>query len=159
MIDLSPENVQDYPRPPLIEAVPQRISVVFAGVTIADTVAGWRVCETHHPPTYYIPRVDWRAGALRPLSGAGSFCEWKGRAQYFDVVGGDDIAARAAWGYPAPTAGFAALAACATVYPRPMQACYVGDVAVTPQPGGFYGGWVTPNLTGRIKGAPGTEFW
>jgi hypothetical protein len=40
-----------------------------------------------------------------------------------------------------------------------MEACFVGELEVIPQPGDFYGGWMTPNLTGTIKGAPGTEFW
>ena len=40
-----------------------------------------------------------------------------------------------------------------------MDEAWVGDLRVIPQPGNFYGGWVTPNLDGQIKGAPGTQHW
>ncbi|PWR01710.1 hypothetical protein DKT77_16480 [Meridianimarinicoccus roseus] len=159
MTNLPTENVQSYPRPPLLERVPHRLRVVFGGLTVADTLDGWRVCETHHPPSYYIPLGDWLPGSLLACDGGATVCEWKGRAQYHDVHAGGRVAARAAWSYPRPTPGFAPLAGCATVYPRAMDACHVGEIVVTPQPGAFYGGWVTPNLTGRIKGAPGTAHW
>ena len=44
-------------------------------------------------------------------------------------------------------------------YPAPMDGCFVGDERVTPQPGGFYGGWVTADLAGPFKGEPGTMGW
>lgn len=157
-MELPRENVQDYPRPPRLEPVPQRLVVVLGGAVIADTMRGLRVLETHHAPTYYIPPEDVAAGALRP-AGGGSFCEWKGRAAYSDVTGGGVTRARAAWCYPAPSGRFAALAGCVAFYAAMMDECRVGDVVASPQPGGFYGGWVTPNLEGRIKGAPGTEWW
>jgi hypothetical protein len=37
------------------------------------------------------------------------------------------------------------------------RACYVQRL--TPRPGGFYGGWITPDLIGPFKGAPGTTWW
>ncbi len=160
MTDLPEENVQEYPRPPRLERVAARLEVVFGGQIVADSVAGWRVLETHHAPTYYIPAADWALGVLRPAENArASFCEWKGRASYFDVVAGGRTAPGAAWRYPAPTRSFADIADCFAVYAARMDACRVGGVEVIPQPGDFYGGWVTPNLTGRIKGPPGTEFW
>lgn len=157
-MDLPRENVQDYPRPPRLEPVAQRLVVVLGGAVIADTMRGLRVLETHHAPTYYIPPEDVVAGALRP-AGGGSFCEWKGRAAYFDVTGGGVTRARAAWCYPAPSARFAALAGHLAFYAAQMDECRVGEIVASPQPGGFYGGWVTPNLEGRIKGAPGSEGW
>jgi hypothetical protein len=30
---------------------------------------------------------------------------------------------------------------------------------VTPQPGRFYGGWITSNVAGPFKGGPGTRGW
>lgn len=36
-----------------------------------------------------------------PVAGA-SLCEWKGVGRYFDVTGGERVAARAAWAYPGP---------------------------------------------------------
>lgn len=158
MTQLAPENVQDYPRPPALEPVAESLRIDFAGTTIVDTTAGWRVLETHHPPTYYLPQTAFSQGVLHRVSG-GSLCEWKGRAQYWTLAANGHEAVRAGWSYPEPTQGFAALRDHIAVYPAAMEACFVGDLRVTAQPGGFYGGWVTPNLMGRIKGAPGTEFW
>lgn len=157
MTDLPPEDVQAYPRPPALERVPQRVSVVLGGVEIVSTHAAWRVLETHHAPTYYLPRDAIRA-TLREAPGR-SACEWKGVARYWTIEAGGKVAARAAWEYPSPTPGFAAIAGHLAIYAHAMDACRVGDAPVRPQPGNFYGGWVTDNLRGRIKGAPGTEGW
>lgn len=157
MSDLPREDVQSYPRPPALEPVPQRIIVRHAGALLADTAQALRVLETHHAPSYYLPRADVVA-VLRPVAGS-SFCEWKGHARYFDVVAGDTIAHRAAWSYDAPTERFAALAGHIAFYAGLVDEALVGDQRVIPQPGDFYGGWVTPNLVGRIKGAPGTRHW
>ena len=157
MTNLPRENVQSYPRPPRLEPVPQRIRVILGSAIVADTTRALRVLETHHAPTYYLPTADVQA-TLRPASGT-SFCEWKGVARYFDVIAGDKTAARAAWAYDGPTAGFAALAGHVAFYAGMMDEAWVGGLRVTPQPGDFYGGWVTSNLEGRIKGAPGTRHW
>ena len=140
-----------------MEPVSQRVRVVLGGAVVADTVEALRVLETHHAPTYYIPPEDV-AAELTPAPG-GSFCEWKGRARYFDVSAGGVTARRAAWCYDAPTPGFADLAGYLAFYAGRMDACFVGDMEVLPQDGDFYGGWVTANLTGRPKGARGTEHW
>jgi uncharacterized protein (DUF427 family) len=115
------------------------------------------VLETHHAPTYYIPPEDV-AAALTPVAGS-SVCEWKGVARYLDVAAGGVTARRAAWRYAAPHGPFAALAGHLAFYAGLMEECLVGDMRVTPQPGDFYGGWVTPDLDGAIKGAPGTRHW
>ncbi|MEL6645150.1 MAG: DUF427 domain-containing protein [Pseudomonadota bacterium] len=158
MTDLIPENVQDYSRPPALEPVPQRLRVLFAGQTVADTVAGYRVLETHHAPTYYLPPEDVRTDLLTS-AGGGSFCEWKGRAQYWTIEHSGQRADRAVWSYATPTPRFASIAGYFAFYAALVEACYVGDTKVLPQPGSFYGGWVTPNLDGIIKGGPGTEGW
>jgi len=155
---LQRENVQQYPRPPALEPVAEVLRVVFGGAEIARTTAGFRVLETHHAPTYYLPPTDIVRGTLRP-AGGGSLCEWKGRAAYFDVVVGGARAARAAWSYPDPTRGFAPIRGFVAFYAHAMEACFVGDEQVTPQPGDFYGGWVTGNLDGIVKGGPGTLHW
>jgi uncharacterized protein (DUF427 family) len=152
------ESVWDYPRPPRLEREPQRLRVVLGGVTIADTRDGWRVLETSHPPTYYIPPSDILADALVPASGS-SVCEWKGRAAYFDVRGGGRDAGRVAWCYPDPTPAFRPIAGHVAFYAGPMDACFVADERVTPQPGGFYGGWITAAVVGPFKGEPGTSGW
>jgi uncharacterized protein (DUF427 family) len=157
MTDLPRENVEDYPRPPALEPVTQTITIRHAGMTVAETNRALRVLETFHAPTYYIPADDIRA-TLRPLSGS-SFCEWKGAARYFDLVAGATTAPRAAWCYDRPTARYAPLAGYIAVYAGSVDEAWVGDTRVIPQPGDFYGGWVTPNLDGRIKGAPGTRHW
>ncbi len=157
MATLPTENVQTYPRPPALEPVAQRIVVVLGGRQIASSAAAWRVLETHHPPTYYIPREDVSA-ELRLARGR-SFCEWKGEARYFDVVSGSATARRAAWTYEGPSPRFAQIAGHLAFYPSLMEACRVGDAPVSSQPGDFYGGWVTPNLTGVPKGGPGTLHW
>jgi uncharacterized protein (DUF427 family) len=152
------ENVQDYPRPPRLEPVSGTLRVVFGGVTIAETTRGLRILETHHAPTYYIPPEDVLMSALVP-SARESHCEWKGRAAYFDIVLDTRRSRNAAWCYPAPVARFAALRDHLSFYAGSVDAAHVGDLKVQPQPGDFYGGWVTPNLSGRIKGAAGTMHW
>ena len=151
------ENVQDYPRPPRLEPVPRTLRVTLGGVVVAETDRGFRVLETHHAPTYYLPRVDVTA-VLTPTRGR-SICEWKGVATYFDVTADNTTAPRAAWSYATPTPGFAAIAGHIAFYAASLDECRVGENTVIPQPGDFYGGWVTDNLRGRVKGAPGTEHW
>jgi uncharacterized protein (DUF427 family) len=154
----SPRHVADFPRPPAIEAVSLPIRIVLGGETIALTASAWRILETTHPPTYYLPRSAFQPGALqrRPRT---SFCEWKGIAQYFSVTGGGRTEADAAWGYDAPSPAYAALRDHVAVYAGRMDACFVGEEQVTPQPGGFYGGWITSEFVGPFKGTPGTEYW
>ena len=157
-MSLARENVQHYPRPPALEPVAERLSVVLAGIEIAATTRGFRVLETHHPPTYYFPPEDILDGALRAAAGR-TLCEWKGVARYFDVLSGAREEPRAAWSYPHPSPAFAPIAAFVAFYPGRTDVCFVGDMKVRAQPGDFYGGWVTPNLDGIVKGAPGTEGW
>lgn len=157
MTALPRENVQSYPRPPRLEPVPQRIIVRLGGALVADTARALRVLETHHAPTYYLP-VEDVAATLSPVGG-GSFCEWKGMARYFDVTARTATARRAAWAYDRPTRDFLAIAGHVAFYAGLMDEAWVGDLRVLPQPGDFYGGWITPNLEGRIKGGPGTQGW
>lgn len=152
------ESVWDYPRPPRLEPFGRRIRVIFAGIAIADTSQAWRVLETSHPPSYYLPHQDVNVAHLRPTAGA-SFCEWKGAARYFDIVVGEAVAARAAWSYPQPAAAFAAIRDHIAFYPAAMEACYIDDERVRPQPGGFYGGWITDDIVGPFKGNLGTAGW
>jgi uncharacterized protein (DUF427 family) len=152
------ESVWDYPRPPRLEAVEATVEIVLGAVTIARAERVLRVLETSHPPTYYLPGGAFSDGALRPARG-GSFCEWKGDAAYYDVVGGSRIARRAAWTYPRPTHPFAALVDHVAVYPAAMDRCTLDGEVVRPQPGGFYGGWITSRIVGPFKGEPGTQGW
>jgi uncharacterized protein (DUF427 family) len=134
------------------------VRVVLGGETIADTGRALRVLETSHPPAFYLPREDVAPGALVPAEGA-TFCEWKGRAAYLDVVGGGVTAGRAAWYYPDPVSSFAALVGHVALYPARMDACFVGDERVHAQEGDFYGGWITGEIVGPFKGGPGSWGW
>lgn len=152
------ESVWDYPRPPRVERSAERVVVTFGGRVIADTTDAVRVLETSHPPVYYLPITAFQPGVLVPASGT-TYCEFKGQAHYFDVVVGDVVASRAGWTYPAPTRGFEALADRVALYPGKMESCTVNGERVTAQEGDFYGGWVTSNIVGPFKGAPGTYGW
>lgn len=157
MTDLPEEDVQTYPRPPALEPVPQQIGITLGNVLIVSTTKAYRVLETHHAPTYYIP-PDEVSATLTPTGGR-SLCEWKGAARYFDVSAGGVVARKAAWTYDSPAKRFAPIAGYIAFYVGLMERCTVGGVQATAQPGDFYGGWVTPNLTGIVKGAPGTLYW
>ena len=152
------ESVWDYPRPPRLEPTPRRIRIVFAGETIADTRRAWRVLETSHPPVYYLPLDDIRREWLIAAPGS-SFCEWKGGAVYWTLRVGGREARRVAWSYPAPTPGFAPIRDHLAFYAGPLDECTVDGEAVCPQPGGFYGGWITTAVLGPFKGEPGTDGW
>lgn len=152
------ESVWDYPRPPRAELVHKHIRVIFQGVTIADTHRAVRVLETSHPPVYYLPPDDLRMEHLVPEPQQ-SFCEFKGMARYYRVVAGHHAAPGAAWYYPTPTATFALIANYVAFYAGRMDACYVDDELVTPQPGDFYGGWITKEIVGPFKGIPGSWGW
>ena len=151
------ENVQAYPRPPALDPVPDRITIHLQGLLVAETRRAFRVLETHHAPSYYLPPEDI-AAVLHPATGT-SFCEWKGVAGYFDVEVGAHRVARAAWSYARPDPSFAQIAGYLAFYAGKFDEIMVGPMRVVPQPGDFYGGWVTPNLDGQIKGAPGTRHW
>jgi uncharacterized protein (DUF427 family) len=152
------ENVADYPRPPALERVPWRIRVDFGGIAIADTTRALRVLETFGAPVYYIPPADIRMDLVAPEQRS-SFCEWKGIARYWSVRVGDRSALQAGWSYADPTPGFADIRDHLAFYVQKMDACWVDADRAEPQPGGFYGGWVTPEIQGPIKGAPGTTHW
>ncbi len=152
------ESVWDYPRPPRLEATTHSIEIELGGVTVAATTRAWRVLETSHPPTYYLPREAFVEGALREAAGSSS-CEWKGQAAYFDVLGGDSVAPRAGWTYPHPTPAFADIAGAVAVMPAAMDRCLVDGEVVIPQAGGFYGGWITSKVVGPFKGEPGSWGW
>ncbi|MDP4021815.1 DUF427 domain-containing protein [Methylobacterium sp. NEAU 140] len=152
------ESVWAYPRPPRLEPVGQRLAVILGGAVIAQTTRGYRVLETSHPPTYYVPPGDVAAGALSAPR-RGGICEWKGRAVLYDVAAGGRVAPGAAWAYPDPTPDFAPIAGYVAFYAGPMDACWVGEARAEPQPGNFYGGWITPGIVGPFKGGPGSMGW
>lgn len=148
----------DYPRPPRVEPSGKHIQVIFNGVVIADTQQAQRVLETSHPPAYYISPDDIKMEYLTPTSRT-SWCEWKGQAIYYTISVGNRHAPDAGWAYPRPTAGFESIKEWITFYPGLMDTCTVDGEIVQPQPGGFYGGWITSDVVGPFKGEPGTMGW
>jgi len=155
------ESVWDYPRPPRLEATLRELRVVHRGVTVAETRRGMRILETSHPPVYYFPPQDVAMRLLRPSRRRGSFCEFKGVADYWDLVGVPPApnVADVAWSYADPSKAYVGLRDFLAFYASRVDACFVDGEQVAPQPGDFYGGWITSHVTGPFKGAPGTLGW
>lgn len=151
------ESVWDYPRPPRLEPSERHVVVRLDGVVVADTRRAFRVLETSHPPTWYLPPEDCDASLFRAGRGS-SFCEWKGVADYWDVTVGERTVSGAVWLYPRPTGAFGPLADHRAFYASVFE-CTVDGEVVVPQPGGFYGGWITADVVGPFKGVPGSMGW
>ncbi len=153
------ESVWDYPRPPRMEATERHLRVVHGGIVVAETRRALRVLETSHPPVYYIPSSDVAMECLRVSGRRQSFCEFKGLATYWTVEAGGLVSADAAWSYERPAAAYEGLRGCLAFYATRVDECWVDGERVEPQPGDFYGGWITADVTGPFKGAPGTMGW
>jgi len=152
------ESVWDYPRPPRIEKVSKHVQVFFSGKLIVDTKATFRVLETSHPPTYYIPPEDIRLEFLQKTNKR-TICEYKGIADYYDLKVDDRVSKNAAWSYPGPTPEYEPLKDYISFYPSRVDGCYIDGERERAQEGDFYGGWITDNIIGPFKGALGTEGW
>ena len=152
------ESVWDYPRPAICEPTERRIQVRHRGIDIADSANAWRTLETSHPPTYYIPQSDIAMELLTP-NARRSLCEWKGQARYWDVIAGDALLEAVAWSYADPTPSFEGIRDHIAFYPDPIDECIVDGEVITPQPGQFYGGWISQYEAGPFKGGPGSRFW
>lgn len=152
------ESVWDYPRPAIVEPTDRHIQIVHKGVSIADSRKAWRTLETSHPPTYYLPPEDV-ATELLHRNARRTICEWKGQASYWDLVIDGHRLEAIAWSYAAPTPTFAAIKDYLAFYPDPLDQCCVDGEVITPQPGQFYGGWISQYEAGPFKGIPGSRFW
>ncbi|MEG3092999.1 DUF427 domain-containing protein [Sphingomonas sp. PB1R3] len=152
------ESVWDYPRPAIAEPTRRHVRIEHRGIVIAETRRPVRTLETSHPPSWYIPPDDVMQRMLR-RSDRRSFCEWKGEAIYWHVDMGDTVLRDVAWSYPNPTPAFAALRDHLAFYAAPFDRCTVDGEVVRPQPGGFYGGWITAALAGPFKGVPDSMGW
>eukprot|EP01100_Stratorugosa_tubuloviscum_P005614 TRINITY_DN24_c0_g1_i1.p1 TRINITY_DN24_c0_g1~~TRINITY_DN24_c0_g1_i1.p1 ORF type:complete len:183 (+),score=89.28 TRINITY_DN24_c0_g1_i1:44-550(+) len=155
---LGQESVWDYPRPPRIEPTSKRIEIIFNGKKIVDTIKSVRVLETSHPPVYYIPREDIQMQYLVQLS-KHTFCEFKGIANYFDLIVEQKIATSVAWSYPEVNNEFEIIKNFIGFYAGPMDGCFVNGEKVIPQPGTFYAGWITSDIVGPFKGESGSWGW
>ncbi len=151
------ESVWDYPRPPRLARDEREVVVRWGTVEVARTRRAIRVLETAHPPTFYLPWRDVARDLFREAPGF-SRCEWKGPARYWSLVDADRCLPSVAWSYPQPLSEAKDLADCVALYASALE-CRVGDALVRPQPGGFYGGWITPEVVGPFKGEPGSSGW
>lgn len=154
---LGQESVWDYPRPPKLVGDQRRVVVRCGDSIIADSTSTYRVLETAGPPTFYVPPQDARVDLLQPFPGA-SICEWKGRAKYWGLTTSEEAREAIAWSYPAAQSPYEIISGYLSFYPGRVE-CYVDHQRVRPQPGYFYGGWITDEIAGPWKGAPGTESW
>ena len=152
------ESVWDYPRPPSATVTPRRVAVTVAGQVVATTDRAVRVCETSHPPVYYVPRDDVAAGVLQRGAGS-SWCEFKGAATYWDAVVDGVRHEQVAWSYEHPSPGYEHLRGAVAFYPGRVERATVDGGPVRPQAGDFYGGWTTDEVVGPFKGEPGTRGW
>jgi len=152
------ESVWDYPRPPSIKRSPRHIVITAGGQVVAESSRAWRVCETSHPPVYYLPRDDILADVLVPGHGS-SFCEFKGSATYWSLRIGDRVEPEVGWSYEKPSREYAEMAGAVAFYPGRVDDVRIDGERVRPQDGGFYGGWITDEVVGPFKGAPGTSGW
>ncbi len=171
------ESVWDYPRPPALEPSARHVVVRSGGILIADSRAAWRVMETSHPPTWYLPPADVHQDRIRRSSARSTMCEWKGAATYWDVATGEvgpgevgtgkvgpgdagTVSWReaAAWSYQTPTRRFVPITGFLSFMPSAVE-CYIDGERVLPQAGGFYGGWITSDVVGPFKGEPGSWGW
>ncbi len=150
-------SVWDFPRPPRLVHDAREIVIRWGAVEVARSSHAILVLETSHPPSVYLPWSDVATHLLQ-AAGEGSFCEWKGLANYWNLVDDKRTLPGVAWSYPEPLSGAKKLAHCVAFYPALLD-CRVGSAPVTPQPGGLYGGWITPELVGPFKGEPGSEHW
>jgi uncharacterized protein (DUF427 family) len=153
------ESVWDYPRPPKLEPVSAHITIKHKGEVIASTNRAYRILETSHPPVYYIPHGDVKAGAIKQETKFQTFCEFKGKALYWNLTVGGTTVEQVAWSYPDPSQSFAPIKDYLAFYPSKVDECYVGDERVQAQEGDFYGGWITSKIVGPFKGGAGTWGW
>jgi uncharacterized protein (DUF427 family) len=153
-------NPRNFPRPPLCESTPRHLEIKWNGHLIASTTSAYWVLETHHPPTYYLPPSALKVPVTANTKS--SFCEWKGRATYYDIANPanpSEVVRNRAWSYDSPTAGFKDIKGYLSFYAGPWD-CFVDGEKVEAQPGDFYGGWMTSDIEKEaVKGAPGTLFW
>ena len=151
------ESVWDYHPPPRAEEDTRHVRVALGSTTVAETRNALRILETASPPTIYIPPEHVRTDLLVKAPGA-SICEWKGSATYWSLDIEGVIAPSVGWSYETPFLEFGKIRGYFSFYPDKVE-CYVDGERVRAQLGGFYGGWVTPEIVGPFKGQAGTGSW
>ena len=101
---------------------------------------------------YYLPPAAFKV----PLSTTrrSTYCEWKGAATYYSITIDKETLSNRIWSYESPTSGFASIKGYLSMYASPWD-CFVDGEQVERQPGDFYGGWVTSEIEGIVKGKNG----
>ena len=126
---------------------------------IADTGRAVRVCETSHPPVYYVPRDDVADGVLERAARAARGASGRARPPTGTSSSTDGACRRPRWSYEDPSPGFEHLRGAVAFYPGKVDRALVDGEPARPQAGGFYGGWITDEVVGPFKGEPGTLGW
>jgi uncharacterized protein (DUF427 family) len=142
------EDIREYPRPPRTESSSEHIIIEFAGEVIADTRRAIRVLETGHPPSYYLPPEDVRVEFLERVPNLSTFCEWKGIANYYSIRVGDRTSDEAGWCYADPAPDYREIRHFISFYPGRVDRITVDGEVVRPEPGDYYGGWITSRIVG-----------
>ncbi len=151
------ESVWDYPRPPSLRRSNSKIEVSYHGAVLAKSTEALCISETASPPVFYISFANVVLDLLCKAPGS-SFCEWKGEASYWAIKSNLTQSDPVAWSYEEPLGPYEKLRNHLAFYPGKVD-CYLDGEKVAPQPGGFYGGWMTTKICGPVKGDPGTEWW
>lgn len=111
---------------------------------------------------YYLPTNSLTQPATLTPTSHRSFCEYKGVATYHTLThptSKTSIANRI-WSYENPTDEYKAIRGYLSFYAGGVPwECFVDGEKVQAQEGDFYGGWVTAELVGDVKGRRGTEGW
>ena len=149
-------SVWDFPRPPALVPEKRTLEVRIDSQSLALSQKALAVQETASPPTYYVPPEDVNQELLVRMDRKTSLCEWKGASTYWALKAQPTKAI--AWSYAHPFSPFEPLTDHIAFYPQYLE-CYLDKERVTPQPGGFYAGWITSELVGPFKGEPGTGHW
>lgn len=155
------ESVWRYPRPPRVEPVAAEVRILLDGRDVARSTSALRVIETSSPPVIYLPEGDFREVDLIERDDW-ALCEWKGVSRFLDLVAGDVRVDKAGWRFPHPFSdlkgGYERLVGHVALFPAKFD-CRLDGEKITPQEGGYYGGWIDRRLKGPFKGAEGTEDW
>lgn len=153
------ENVWDYPRPPAVVPCLARVQLELDGAQLADSASALRVLETSHPPTIYLPPSDVNSELLTITAVRTTWCEFKGAARYLDAFVGARTVREIGWTYPDPSPEYEQLRDYIAFYPGRVDHAWLDGELIEAQDGDFYGGWISADLVGPFKGAPGTLGW
>jgi adenylate cyclase len=84
-----------------IEPGPERLRVVWNGVTVADTRRALVLRETRHAPVHYLPREDVRMDLMRRTARR-THCPFKGDASYWTLEVDGRALEDVLWAYEEP---------------------------------------------------------